>query len=84
MTFFVEIIKSWNSAQCVSEMVDTMAKGDIRGVINLGLGGMSASVLVSDVNGTTPIEIDTFRVQAEASQSGRLEGQADDRVPRLR
>ena len=67
IVYFNQIMSSWNGAQSALEMVNTMVQGDTRHTLNFDLGGTSASVIMSDTNGTTPIEVDTFDVQAGTS-----------------
>lgn len=67
--YFKAIMSTWNGAQSAMTMVDTMAEADSRSVFNSGFGGMTASVVMSDVNGTSPVAVDTFKVEAEASEN---------------
>ena len=71
--YFVLMMESWNGVQTAAAIVDTMAAGDTRNSLDLNLSNTSASMVLSDISGTRPIEVDTLRVDAGVG------GEADPR-----
>ena len=70
-SYFTRIMDNWNGVESANEMVGTMANGDTKEFLKFQLKNMSASMVLSNTNGTAPIEVDTFK--AEAGFSGEVE-----------
>ena len=66
--YFTRMMGTWSGVVSPSDLVGTTAEDDTQNALAFDLNDLSASMIVSDRNGSTPIEVDTF--QAEAGVSG--------------
>ncbi len=69
--YFTLTMNNWAGVQTANGLLTSIEAGDPRDNPIYNFGNMSASMVLSDKNGTAPIEVDTFKTDA-----GLAEGEA--------
>lgn len=74
--YFTLIMNNWNGVQTANGLLNSIEAGDSRNDPFHRLGNMTASMVLSNKNGTAPIEVDTFATDAGVT-GGQVPMQSD-------